>query len=805
MVTIINHETGEPVGYIESDDFSTNVPELQRFFESAYDNGVGREHAEYETDDDEDIKGTDVDILKPEDDGFIRTLVNSLTYPYKPSLSVNKQDEDYSERQYVDDPSEAPDEVEVHQGEEENTWFYYPEETESVDMEELRAEVNSKLADIEDTDELRETAGKIIEENLFSADLVELREILDNYLDTRDMRRAAKKAFHEYTKIDENSSLSIPADFDEQRARRKAFEEKYGRIDKSIVDDATSSWVSADMYSEEAAPLWHVARDETDNDKIYSRADPFKYDISDEEKEAVRNLMDYTQDVIREKFGDKIPLFRGLKLNSDIDIDEEGQIWPKQMRELIEEENKDVILEHSSLESWSTNPIEAEKFAGDGGIILVEWGDTDEILVSGDVSDHFIKRQAEFVRLHEGKKRYSNHENVFPSSEFNELSIAKFGVEMWQSRNNNEDKSMWKQDAVEIPGEMNQANWLRQLNTEEKHKRRSRIKSLYDISKYRVYIDSRDDAPDWADVEEGPQGGIYYEVGDSEGQARLGQPASEAPENVPDHLDLRNVHQWLEWEDVDDSPGADEDSKAIAEMDDGSKVFVTLSGDKDPTRSTEVETNNMTHLVAESIDETKLDPEKAPLVPEMHVNEEVSGVVAESVGAEDSLNYSSYFRQWKRSKREEKREEWNREQLITSLAFKAVVGDPDTSGNIVTSKDKNFYPIDFDLAGRDIEEWDMLNKVNQYRGTNEDEFDIDKEEIGNRMIEIANAVNINELENRLEDSMYGRTEGYSTTRYHHLKNIQYLRDDTDNNNEDNGEGENEGQTDENQTTLDELL
>lgn len=133
MVAIINIETEEAVGYIdEPGDYNVNVREVQNFLDSAHENGVGRKSGYYEEDDDTD--GTEQEILMPDDEGFMRTLINRLSYPYMPSVEIDKQAQiPYEDRQYIDSPDDAPGDVQVHEGDQEDTWFYDITEVEKPD------------------------------------------------------------------------------------------------------------------------------------------------------------------------------------------------------------------------------------------------------------------------------------------------------------------------------------------------------------------------------------------------------------------------------------------------------------------------------------------------------------------------------------------------------------------------------------------------------------------------------------------------------------------------------------------------
>lgn len=792
MVTIINAKTGEPVGYIDSPgDYSINEERLQRFIDSAHENGIGRFSGDY--DEEEDTMETEQEILMPEDDGFLRALINNISYPYIPSLDVNKQDDDYQNREYIDDPSEAPDDVEVHEGEEEDTWFYYPEdrdreEREWKSLEEMIEEIE-EITEGESPYQTGQKAGDYIIDNILNADPADLQKAVESVVDwdQKSFEVAAKSAIHEYTKVDEekDASLHKPVDYRDYRDIEGEFRREHGSKEASIVSSILGSWTSGDLFTEETAPMIQLAGELTGNSNIHQRDEDieeelFNTDITSEEKEAIRDYMNFDREKIKEKFGEEIPVFRGLDSTpSSWEDNEELDLEDYDNLEDGVHNGQDIEMEHSCVESWSTNPIEALRFADDGGIILRDWMNVDEVLGSANSNGKFVADQAEYIRMHEEESKvYENGENVFARSDVSSLSLAQSTIQMWKERKQS-NKSKQSNSVFSIPGEYNQADWLEDLQDKYDYNDDSNDEK---IVKYRVYIDDRSDAPDWADVQEGPQGGLYYDVGGPSGQARLGQPASEAPANVPEELDLRNVIGWKDWDDVEERPGAfSEQEMSIGITEDDERVFVTESGPPGEIEHSTISSNKSTKLVEEAIDESKLEDHEIPEFPKMHINEEIMSVVVEDAGEDDSLSASRY--KWEELSNPRNIRKHDRDSFISAVALKALVGDSDVGANIVTSSDGKFYPIDFDLSGafiprkdKDLKENNSMNYDGYWdkvaRGSVGSNLNVEAEEVYNRAKKIAEAIDTEWLESAFEEDIHATTE---RKRHNYLRNIELLR------------------------------
>jgi hypothetical protein len=160
--------------------------------------------------------------------------------------------------------------------------------------------------------------------------------------------------------------------------------------------------------------------------------------------------------------------------------------------------------------------------------------------------------------------------------------------------------------------------------------------------------------------------------------------------DVPAAVDLDDATEYEPMVFADDTSGASEASMWVARTPDGRETYVTLasrSAAGDPVESGAV-VGEVSAAFAES--ETSV---AAPAFPAVGVDQQREAVVLESVGAADSTAVSRY---------QASGEGHEKADYAAAIGGKLIVGDTDLGGNVVTSSDGGFHPIDFDLAGGDL-------------------------------------------------------------------------------------------------------
>jgi len=163
----------------------------------------------------------------------------------------------------------------------------------------------------------------------------------------------------------------------------ETFEDSNGR--ETSLEDAVDTW-SFENAMEGAAPMWKVAVEkfgaspEDVPDRVFGQGldeEDELPEIPDEAMEKIEAYVDYQQEMLREVFGDEIPVYRGI----------EGD-YPKQMKQDAEQEGE-ATLDHRAIESWSLSPTQASGFAetreeSDGEGAVVETSvPVENVLLSG--------------------------------------------------------------------------------------------------------------------------------------------------------------------------------------------------------------------------------------------------------------------------------------------------------------------------------------------------------------------------------------------------------------------------------------
>lgn len=514
-----------------------------------------------------------------------------------------KQDVPYEDRQYVDSQDEVPDDVQAYEGDQEDTWYYDITETEQEEdgetktREELIEEAGERFGDKKPYPAAQE-AGEFIKDNILKADPKDLQEAVTEYLDWDEdnFEVPAKQAVHEHTKVEEDSSLHKPVDYEDYDSIEADFRNEYSSESYFKSKTPLKEWVKGNLFNSKTAPLVQLAAEKSGNSNIHTREEGVEeevlnQDVDDADIEALEDYMEFDRERIREKFGDRLPVFRGLKPDpatwQDPDkLDIEG------VEGVIEavEQGEDVELEHSCLESWSTNPIEAVRFSKGGGIIIQDWMDVDEVLASATSSGSFVADQAEYIRMHENEtETYQNGEEVFLSEEISPLSIAQSAIQMWQEGNAVEEKQ--SSSAITIPGEMNQSDWLSTLRDEYEYEDQVATTEKQDVPyEHRQYINDLNEAPDDVHIYDGEQeDAMYYDVRETEQDSSEGGGRElRDDERLVPLSDSFEVGQRIHWEDdgvytitdiVRDPSAAMGPNAGYAVLDDGS--IASFMGDED--------------------------------------------------------------------------------------------------------------------------------------------------------------------------------------------------------------------------------
>lgn len=247
--------------------------------------------------------------------------------------------------------------------------------------------------------------------------------------------------------------------------------------------------------------------------------------------------------------------------------------------------------------------------------------------------------------------------------------------------------------------------------------------------------------------------------------------------DVPEHVNLDEGSEFEPLGFSGEQTGASEHAMWLVKTGDGDEMFVTLANSSvvgDPIQSGEIANSFNDSLPEETQDQVGF--------PDINVDREREASVLEAVGADDSQAVFSYDPSGVEA-------EFEKDSYLSAVAAKMIVGDTDIGGNIVTSSDGDFHPIDYDLAGSDLERqnerardeeaglfgnydsvWEKVeNKASST--TQRFAFEIEDGDVREKAIEIAQEVDVGSLEENLSES----SDITRTKRENVLKNVRQLR------------------------------
>lgn len=224
--------------------------------------------------------------------------------------------------------------------------------------------------------------------------------------------------------------------------------------------------------------------------------------------------------------------------------------------------------------------------------------------------------------------------------------------------------------------------------------------------------------------------------------------ADDLTPDAADNVNIDNATEFTPLGDTDNSTGGSSESMWVATTDDGDEMFVTLENDAsagDPVEGTAI-ANELNRSLSD-------DAQQNVKFPDMNADGERNAAVLEAVGADDSRAAGQYAPFNTDA-------EFSKDDYLSSMAAKLLIGDRDMSGNIMASSDGNFHPIDFDLAGSDIN--DMAKRsdgsVFDKYGTRANnltalyDFDVSSDDLRQATTELANQVDVDSLESNLKSN-----------------------------------------------------
>lgn len=177
-----------------------------------------------------------------------------------------------------------------------------------------------------------------------------------------------------------------------RQAARGALEERLPEEEFGVdeLEGMGNGWRESQvsLLNPSTRSIWATAADETGNENF-----PVDSNLSDPnadhfQEDVIRESKQFTEETLREMFGDSVPVARGV----------EGD-FAEQLKE-AKENGEQIEIEPRTLESWSTFPDHAEQFAtretGEGVLITQEIP-VEEIWMSSHTTPGLAEEENEIV------------------------------------------------------------------------------------------------------------------------------------------------------------------------------------------------------------------------------------------------------------------------------------------------------------------------------------------------------------------------------------------------------------------------
>jgi hypothetical protein len=255
------------------------------------------------------------------------------------------------------------------------------------------------------------------------ADPSEVADVLtDEY--GKSAQNAAELAAQELTEtsvtgFDSNASTSLERDSDFYNEAKERLAEAVPEGQEDRAEEIALAWVG-DVYSEDSAPIFQQAEEMTGNDTIpeSARMNPLDTDVSELDQETTQALKEETTEIMREVYGDEVKLYRGLSPGRGANPAVEGTDAADKLRQ-AKDSGKDVVIEHRTVESWTTDPSWASRYTESEEIdeetyervvepgAMIETEIPVEQAVVASISGVLNGYENEVVIAHEGERRYS--------------------------------------------------------------------------------------------------------------------------------------------------------------------------------------------------------------------------------------------------------------------------------------------------------------------------------------------------------------------------------------------------------------
>ena len=228
--------------------------------------------------------------------------------------------------------------------------------------------------------------------------------------------------------------------------RRKAISQfsneiAWGPHVSATVEEGINEW-KLGMFEEETASMFQVAADRTGNDTLptsgrWHEGDDDMFEsvmeigVSHEEKEAIEAKVEQTQDILRETFGDTMTVYRGVSDDTKNPTHAEATDVADKIRE-AKDRGDAFTHEHRPIESWTTRPEYAGRYARgagfyteDAGGVVLEKEVPVERIMAASHTGNLDKYESEIIVMHDEEETYDADQIVRSENVDAEWMIAE--------------------------------------------------------------------------------------------------------------------------------------------------------------------------------------------------------------------------------------------------------------------------------------------------------------------------------------------------------------------------------------------
>lgn len=371
----------------------------------------------------------------------------------------------------------------------------------------------------------------------------------------------------------------------------------YGEEVREEVEQIFDEWQMKGYNAR--APLWEAAMAMRDDEVVPEHLTTYRNNAGIGETDedvlaAICDIMRVSQETVREEFGDSFTVTRAIREET--------------YRQYVKENDDGSIeIKPQALESWSHDSEgavnwarhnETKEFGWDGYVMVEKEFSAEDVGFFGPLALGSVNESYKEITINPKEETYT-----IPAENVDRTRLSEKAA-----------------DALEEPPRMpsHASDWMFEPDEDRilqeygvdaeavKPDTKSAILSelTNTLSKRRVYVDSPEEVPDQYEVQEGPQGGIFYETEPEEGDDE---------EEIPEEEGMREFEEMPDTREVDPLS-----SEEIRELDYGDYIWTV-----DPS------TEEM--VVAEVVNDDDLDAEFFQ-----------GGMMALPVGEDDEEAFSIY-------------------------------------------------------------------------------------------------------------------------------------------------------------------